>query len=372
MLSPLEALNAAYQAATEQPDLPRHSDPAILRQIAYLCHSPKNRAPARLLIAALAAKIAYPHIDIRKPYTEIGGADTYSGRAIDEGYVTAFIQRHQLPLNYTTAFLTPAFRNRNTPLTVGLNMSGRPAALYAALLDVLEAVAEGRITPEAALTEAIRQLLIVKRGRQERVAALQAALSPDGNALSVEAIIDLLRQHFALPRSSRLPVLAVAAVYHVAQTALGERILPLSQYNAADSQTGALGDLEITLIDNQAIITVYEVKARQIRIEDIDHALEKIHNSGTALHRYLFITTEPVDDAVARYTKSIYVSSGIEIAVLDCLTFIRHFLHLFHRLRMTYLNAYQALLLQMPESTAEHSIKEAFLTLRRAAEIKTP
>lgn len=373
MLTPSEALNAAYQAATEQPNPPHYSDPEILNQIAYLCRYPQNRAPARLLIAALAAKIALPHVDIRKPYTEIGGADAYSGRSLDEGHVTAFIQRHRLPLNHTTAFLTPAFRNRNTPLNVGINLSGRPAPLYAALLAVLDSVAEGRILPEAALTEVMRELLLVQRENQERITALRAALAPDGDApaLSVEAVIGLLRQHFAQPRSSRLPVLAVAAVYQVAQGTLGEHILPLSQYNAADSQTGALGDIEITLIDNHTIITAYEVKARQIRIEDINHALEKIHGSGAGLHRYLFITTEPVDESVARYAKAIYVSSGLEIAVLDCLTFVRHFLHLFHRLRMAYLDVYQGLLLQEPESAVPPAIKEGFLTLRHAAENET-
>jgi DNA adenine methylase len=59
---------------------------------------------------------------------------------------------------------------------------------------------------------------------------------------------------------------------------------------------------------------------------------------------------------------------GIEIAILDCLGFLRHFLHLFHRLRTDYVDAYQSLVLAEPESALSHALKEAFLTLRKAAE----
>jgi DNA adenine methylase len=48
--------------------------------------------------------------------------------------------------------------------------------------------------------------------------------------------------------------------------------------------------------------------------------------------------------------------------------FLRHFLHLFHRLRIRFLEAYQNLLLAEPESAVRQELKESFLTLRRAAE----
>jgi len=48
--------------------------------------------------------------------------------------------------------------------------------------------------------------------------------------------------------------------------------------------------------------------------------------------------------------------------------FLRHFLHFFHRLRIAYLEAYQALVLAEPESAVSQPLKEAFLVLRQAAE----
>ena len=43
-------------------------------------------------------------------------------------------------------------------------------------------------------------------------------------------------------------------------------------------------------------------------------------------------------------------------------------LHLFHRIRADYLNAYQELVLNEPDSAVSQTLKEAFLALRQAAE----
>ena len=58
----------------------------------------------------------------------------------------------------------------------------------------------------------------------------------------------------------------------------------------------------------------------------------------------------------------------MEIALLDCVGFLRHFLHLFHRLRTAFLDAYQELVLSQPESGVNQALKEAFLALRKAAQ----
>lgn len=87
------------------------------------------------------------------------------------------------------------------------------------------------------------------------------------------------------------------------------------------------------------------------------------------IDNYIFITTDRIDEDVREYALTFYESTGgTEIAILDCLGFIRHFLHLFHRLRINFLDAYQELVLIEPESAVNQPLKEAFLTLRQAAE----
>lgn len=111
------------------------------------------------------------------------------------------------------------------------------------------------------------------------------------------------------------------------------------------------------------------MKLKKVTKLDIDRALQKIKNVSKKIDNYIFITTEIIDDDVKEYAKGIYEKTeGIEVAVLDCIGFLRHFLHLFHRLRFQFLEAYQKLLLEEPESSVRHELKEAFLALRQAAE----
>lgn len=369
--TPVAILEAAFQRASRSLQQSALADPEIINRVEFVCRNIQNRAGSRLLLACLLAKIHNPHIDIRKPYTEIGDDDAYSGRTYDEMYITTFVTQHQLPCNPTTAFLTPAFRNRNMTLTRDVNLVGRPPKLYQALLELLDDVYTQRVLPEDLLVEVIRWLLVIREENNQRMATLLAGLrsSEDRLPLSAETIVGLVEQHLKLPLGSRLPVLVVAAAYQTASLHLGEQLLPLQAHTAADEQTGALGDLEITLVADNRIVTSYEMKTRRVTKNDIDRAVQKIAIMGTRIDNYSFITTDVIDPLTQEYAASRYLeTNGIEVVILDCMSFLRHFLHLFHRLRTQYLDTYQALVLAEPERAVGHPLKEAFLTLRQAAE----
>ena len=63
-------------------------------------------------------------------------------------------------------------------------------------------------------------------------------------------------------------------------------------------------------------------------------------------------------------------TGGVEIVVLDCIGFLRHFLHLFHRRRTAFVEAYQQLVLDQPESSVGQPLKEAWLAMRQATEVR--
>ncbi len=192
----------------------------------------------------------------------------------------------------------------------------------------------------------------------------------DAVPLSSEDIVNLIEQHMSLKGTSRLPVLVVTAAYHAAENHLREYVLKLHSHTAADLQTGALGDVEITLVDDNKIVTSYEMKDKRVTKEDIDRALQKISETGNRVDNYIFITTDKIEDDVQDYALSLYKeTSGIEFVILDCIGFIRHYLHLFHRLRTDFLEAYQALILKEPQSSVSQPIKEVFLSMRQAAEV---
>jgi len=324
-----------------------------------------------LLMACMLGKLDQPKADPRKPYTEIGTADCFSGRTYDEQYITSFINKHTLPCNSTTAFLTPTLRNQNTPLNVDTELIGRPRDLYKDTLLILDDVAKGKISAERVLTEIIRLLLIFRDERKDRIDTLVKGLQEGVGALPlcVEAIVTLLKQHLACKHSSRLPVLMVAAAYTAAASKLGERARSLRSHTAADEQTGSVGDVEICLTNDEQIATVYEMKSKRVVQEDIDRAVQKMLNASTHIDNYIFITTDAIEPMVREYAATMYEKTdGTEIAILDCIGFVRHFLHLFHRLRITFLDSYQDLVLHEPNSAVSQPLKEAFLTLRHAAE----
>jgi DNA adenine methylase len=146
-------------------------------------------------------------------------------------------------------------------------------------------------------------------------------------------------------------------------------VLNLTAHNAADEQTGAVGDVQITVLGDDKVVTSYEMKNKAVRDGDIDRALQKIASHGRHVQNYIFITTEGVAEEVRAYARSKYdETGGVEIAILDCIGFLRHFLHLFHRLRNDFLDQYQALVLHEADSAVSQALKEAFLALRQASE----
>jgi len=368
---PSEILALAFEEASRNMDGSFVSDTDIASRIKLVCRCLGNRSGTRLLLACALAKVHGPNVDIRKPYTEIEESGTYSGRSYDEGHVAEFIIKHSLPCNPTTAFLTPGFRNLNRTLTPGVEFTGRPRDMYESAIQLLDDVQAGRITARDLLNETVRCLLNLREERRRLIESKIADLHQLKSQLSLssEDIVSLIEQHLACPRAARLPVLVVAAAYEAASELLGERRLPLYSHTAADQQTGALGDIEITLIDDNNVITSYEMKDKRVSKEDINRALQKVTSSNWQVDNYIFITTDIIEEGVSSYAASLYrETGGTEFAVLDCSGFLRHFLHFFHRLRFRFLDAYQELLLAEPESAVAHALKEAFLSLRIAAE----
>lgn len=347
------------------------TDEQLLKKTMFICRNIKNKAPIRFLLSCLAAKIDRPEIDIRKPYTSIAGGDHFSGRTYDETIIQRIVTEFKLPCNNTTAYLTPAFRNGNEIMQPGLKLEGRPPEIYADTLDVLNAVYESRLQPELLLREMYRQLIIVRDQQTRRINELLDALRTTigGQPLSSEQILTLVEQHLHCPNASRLPTLVVAAAYQSVTKYLGEVVLPLQAHNAADKQTGALGDVEVTLINEDRVVTCYEMKDKRVTRHNIDVALPKIAEQGINLDNYIFITTEPVEDEVTQYARSLYNQTGVEFSILNCIGFLRHFLHLFHRHRVSFLEQYQTFVLTEPDSSVSQPLKEAFLSLRQAAEM---
>lgn len=368
-------LNDSYQRALKQLEKPFITDAKILKRVDTVALCLRNRAGVRAILACALAKIENPKFDIRKPYTDIdgdAGRDNYSGRVYDERYVEVLKSKpYELPINSTTAFLTPGFRTKNIVLTTDVELEGRPAEMYKAVLELFDDIQKNRVSAQNVMDETMRLLILE---RDKRLVAIKNLLkdverSMDKLPLSAEDIVKLIHQHLASKNTARLPVLIVAAAYKCAEKNLGERVLHIHSHNAADKQTGAAGDLEITLVGDDDVVTAYEMKMKMVTKGDVNNAIEKIRKEKKTVQHYLFITTDKIDRDVLEYATGLYEElGGVEIAILDCMGFLFHFLHLFHRLRTEFLDEYQRLVLAEPDSAVSHTLKETFLTLRKAME----
>ncbi|QUV79147.1 restriction endonuclease, SacI family [Chloracidobacterium thermophilum] len=370
MTEPDQILSDALERASRDINKPIVTNDEIRSKIEQVCREPRNRACARFLMACALARIHQSTADPRKPYTEIGSEDAFSGRSYDEKYISRLIYENHLPLNPTTAFLTPAFRNLNKPLTVDVKLNGEPPHTYEMTLQLLDEIYQGRVSAEDLLTEVLRFLVLIREERKKRIEILLDGLKSENKlTLSSEEIVSLIEQHLKCKNSSRLPVLIVAAAYQSVKDKLKEEVLPLASHQAADKQTRSFGDVEICLENEDQVVTVYEMKRKCVTIDDIDSACVKISPASRKINNYIFITTETIEDDVRLYALSCYErTEGTEIAILDCIGFLRHFLHIFHRSRARFLDTYQNLVLSEPESAVSQALKEAFLALRQAAE----
>jgi hypothetical protein len=158
MLAPAEILAIALERANTNVADSIVKNEGVRQRIELICRNIRNKALSRLILSCCLAKIHKPEVDIRKPYTEIGGRDTFSGRTYDEAYIGQFIAEHRLPCNTTTAFLTPALRNRSETLTPSTNLVGRPPELYKAALQLLDDVHTGTVSADDLLAESIRSM----------------------------------------------------------------------------------------------------------------------------------------------------------------------------------------------------------------------
>jgi hypothetical protein len=364
-----EIMEALFAEAEKSLDARAVSKQAIAGRIEFVATCLANRAGVRLIMSCMLAKMENSAIDPREPITEIGSKTCFSGRAYDEEYLTAFITQHRLPCNNTTAFLTPAFRNFTKPFLLNSVPKGRPPRLYTDAFKLLEDVAKGRVDARSVFLDTLRHLIIMRNEQAQRMNSLLGSIQRTNGTLppSSESIASLLEQHLRCKNSARLPVLGVAAAYNAVSKVIGEKALPLKGHHAADVQTGASGDIEICLVNDDKVVTVYEMKKKGVTRNDIDHAVTKIVSSGASIDNYIIITTDPIIDDAAEYAETMYeATDGTEVVVLDYLGFVRHFLHFFHRYRGEFLDAYQALVLAEPASAVPQTLKEAFLALRSA------
>ena len=303
--------------------------------------SESSKGVLAVLVTSLVKKVVDPSQDIR--YHQQGLTGGYSGRVLDTNVVTPFLRSNHFPAMAESGWLTRSLEQK-TPYTLSYQGAITPKALKNAFLQTLDDIEEKRLDPSSALIYIFSKLISMRNDRQIKMA------KPVG--LSIEDIIELLHKHFNYPYgshgASRLPVLAVYAVYKVMMKEVerykGLTLSPLFRHNAADSQTQNIGDIQVRDESNHIIEAVEIKHGIPITSDMINKAFESFRTEP--IKRYYLLTTyydnshtSEISEAITEIQKK----TGCQVIANGVESTLKYYLRLLRNTDL-YITAYAELL----------------------------
>jgi DNA (cytosine-5)-methyltransferase 1 len=258
------------------------------------------------IVTCLAIKSALPNIDIRYHQIQIQDKTTHPAgfnfRGVSEKIIYPWLNENNFE-GAKSGWQTRTFeRPKPYMLTYDENI-GDIKEPFLQTFDYIE------VKNESA-TEALPFLLHCQMvHRESKKITLSIPKTKD-----IQLIVELFKNHFfydykASKGASRLPVLALYAVYSVLIDQLdrykGMTLKPLEAHSAADSQTGAIGDIEIAHKESGEVFEAVEVK-HDIPINDriIQDAAKKIMDKN--VDRYYILTTNANCEPDEELSKAIF------------------------------------------------------------------
>lgn len=266
----------------------------LVTHLDYMHENSKQASTAFTnIITSIAIKVAFPEIDIRYHQEQIqdrvkGGAG-FSFRTISEGVVYPWLSRKSFD-GAKSGWQTRTYE-RDDPYKLDYphKIGGAKSPLKGHFLAIYDCIQVGQEDPEEALC------YMLFRQVQKRHSSSVNYANPRTD--DIERIVDIFARHFSFKYrskgASRLPVLAIYAIYELIVVELkryqAASLRPLGAHSAADSRTGAVGDIEVEL-SSSTLLEALEIK-HNIRVTDqiIASAESKIKLSD--VKRYYILTT---------------------------------------------------------------------------------
>lgn len=275
------------------------------------------------IVTCLAIKAVYPELDVRYHQVQIGAP--FSFRNISEKVVYPWLRANEFE-GAKSGWQTRTFE-RPRPYT--LDFPENIGSIKQPFLFCLDEIQEKGESASLAL-----QYLILRQLQLREKKKIGLAI-PRIDEISV--IVELLRAHFFFKYkgkgASRLPVLAVYSIYReiLSQVKRYEEksLRPLQSHAAADSQTGAIGDIEVE-DSKKKLFEGVEIKHNlRITSDSIEDVSRKIAPHGP--ERYYILTTHeeclPSQD-LASLLQQKKQKTGVQIIVNGVIPTIRYYLRL--------------------------------------------
>ncbi len=277
------------------------------------------------VVTCLAIKVQFPDLDIRKHQVQIGAP--FSFRAASEDYVYPWLQKHKFE-GAKSGWQTRTFE-RPKPYT--MTYDENIGAIKMPFLTVFDEIQENSQNPSDALAYLIYDQIAL---REKKKISLVCPKTKD-----ILLIEGFFREHFfrqyKSKGASRLPVLALHAIYDVmmqqVQRYSGMKLRGLQSHSAADSQTGAIGDIEVER-QNGGLFEGIEVKHDIVVTEnEVLGACEKFAETNPPPDRYYILTTHKDCQPTGEMEKLLREKEshiGTQIIINGVLPTIRYYLRL--------------------------------------------
>lgn len=278
------------------------------------------------IVTALCVKAAYPEIDTRYHMVRIQKPKRhFSHRSVSENLVYPWLNKNKFD-GANSGWQTRVFER---PRPYMLDYDEAIGAVKDEFLLVYKRIEEDG---EDAV-DALKYLIFgqIVRREAKRVNLVVPKIS------DISTITNHFEKHFhsdyKSKGASRLPVLALHSLYNLIMPELrrfeGFDLADLELHSAADTQTGATGDIEIKN-DDGSVFEALEVKHKiNVTTNLIEIAAQKLIDRS--VDRYYILTTSancsPSDEMLAK-AKEVQESTGCQIIVNGVLPTMRYYLRL--------------------------------------------
>jgi DNA (cytosine-5)-methyltransferase 1 len=302
------------------------------------------------VFTCLAVKTLFPELDIRKHQVQIGAP--FSFRRVSEDYIYPWLQKHKFE-GAKSGWQTRTFE-RPKPYT--MDYDEHIGAIKVPFLTIFDEIQENSQDAAAALAYLIYDQIVL---REKKKLSLICPSTTD-----ILLIEGFFRAHFfqeyKSKGASRLPVLALHAIYQVmmeqVQRYNGMRLRDLQSHSAADSQTGAIGDIEVER-QNGGLFEGIEVKHDIVITEkEVEAACEKFADTNPPPDRYYILTTHnecQPSTAMKALLQEKKNHIGTQIIINGVLPTIRYYLRLLSNPSAIF-SEYTQLLEKDPAISFEH------------------
>lgn len=330
-----DILEKAFQNAVNlvESDEIRQISNEVKKDIDYLIEKiDSNKSIVSALVTSLVKKILKPEQDIRLHRADFEGG--YSARSLDTQITTQFFKnRFPKYANKESSFLTLATRERiKWTKDEGQNLKIRDKKLRQSFLNVFEQVEEKKQNPKIYLGYIFAKLIKLSES-ETNLFEIAESQSQEIGSLNIQLVLEMLKKHFAVKLSSRLPVIAVYSIYEILlpkfERYKDKKLLPLQVHTSSDKH--GFGDIEIYDRENNPF-EIIEIK-HNIAIDKylIFDIVKKTKN--TKINRYYILTTfqngfrdAKTEKVVTEYILQIKQQTNLDIIANGIISTLKYYL----------------------------------------------